>query len=315
MTTTFRQRFQYRPLHKVLLLNFLGIASYAGFRFAPFLPFFVIRSQIEHGYNPRALWWLLATPRTWLLAHVLWRVSDFIFFHVNRREARHDERGFFLLLRPFRQTAATAIPGAVETPDLVGHIVRGTHPLIWQYGVHLAPYGRLVAVGKVRLPKPVLSNDTVSVHAKDNNWMDIVRELAERCRAIIVFTDEGQGLSDELKHLGKRGLTRKTIIRVAPVQLLAADPAGSQRRWNVARQILMEQGMHPPDATSEGFLYIPNPDLSICCRVTLRSGTDKAIEELLGVIQPSGLECSLREAMTIVDEFEERTFRALTQNS
>jgi hypothetical protein len=311
MATAFRQRFQYRPLPKAFLLNFLGIASYTGFRFAPFVPFFVIGGQIKHGYHPRALWWLLAAPGTWLLAHVLWWVSDFVFFHVNRREARRDQRGFFLLLRPFKQTAATAIPGAVETPDLVGHLIRGTHPLIWQYGIHLAPHGRLLGVGKVRLPKPVLSNDTVSVLAKDDNWMEIVRELAERCRAIIVFIDEGQGLLDELKHLCGRGLTRKTIIRVSPIQSLAADPEGSQRRWNRARHILIEQGMHPPEATPDGFLYIPHPDLSISHRVTLTNGTDKAIDELLRVIEPSGPECSLRQAMTIVDAFERRTFGSL----
>jgi hypothetical protein len=35
-----------------------------------------------------------------------------------------------------------------------------------------------------RVTKPALSDDTVSVLAQDQNWMEIVSELAECCRAI-----------------------------------------------------------------------------------------------------------------------------------
>jgi hypothetical protein len=308
MDPSWQQRFQYRPLPKAFLLNFPGIVSFACFRVAVFLPFLLILGQFIHGYNLQQLWWLSASPGAWLLGHALWRVSDVIFFHANRMEARRDERGFFLLLRPFKQTAATAVPGTPESPDPIGYILRGTHPLIWQYGVHLAPLGRLVAVGKVRLPKPVLSNDTVSVLAKDHNWMEIVCELAERCRAIIVLFDEGRGILEEIKHLSETGLTRKTIIRVSPLQPLAADPEASQQRWKEARNLLAEHGLHPPEAIPEWFLYVPKPDLSIQHQATLPQGTENALRELLALIPPNPTECSLREAMMIIDDFEWRTF-------
>ncbi len=305
MEPTLQQRFQYRPLPKAFLFNSPGIASYACFRGAAILPILGILSWFKDGYDPQQLWFFAAGPGGWLLGHALWRVSDFFFFHLNRAEARRDERGFFLLLRPFKQTASTAVPGAPETPDMIGHILRAKHSLIWQYGVQLAPLGRLVAVGKVRLPKPVISNDTVSVLAKDHNWMEILKELAVRCRAIIILFDEGHGILDEIKYLSETGLTRKTIIRVSPLHPQTSDPSASQRRWNEARILLEKHGLHPPEAPGEGFLYIPKPDFSILHKADLRQGTDNALRELLALIPSSPAECSLRKAMIVVDDFEE----------
>lgn len=308
MQNSFQQRVQYRPMPKALALNLPGIAAYALFQFAWIVPILVAAGQIRDGYDPRQLWWLLAAPGSWLLAHLLWYGSDVAFFYANRAEARRDERGFFLLLRPFKQTAATAIKGAPELPGIMGRVLRGTHPMIWQYGVHLAPLGRLVTVGTVRLPKPVLSNDTVCVRARDDNWMDIVRALAQRSRAIILLFDEGEGIVGEVLHLSESGLTGKTIIRVAPIQPLAADPEASQQRWREANKLLESHGLHPPEPAPEGFLYIPQPDFSIRHAAALGQGTENALRELLELIPASSSESSLREAMETIDEFELRTF-------
>ncbi|MEQ1697943.1 MAG: hypothetical protein ABL901_19090 [Hyphomicrobiaceae bacterium] len=303
-----QQRFQYRAPLRSLFLNAPGIASYALFQMAWLTPVVVVLGLIGQGYNPDHVNWLIAVPFEWVGAHLLWKISDALFFRANRAEARADPRGFFLLLRPFKQTEATAVPGVPETLDLVGSILRGTHPIIWQYGVHLAPFGRLVTVGKVRLPKPVLSNDTVCVRAKDENWFEIVRALAQQCRAIILLFDEGRGILDEVKHLSASGLTSKTIIRVAPIQPLAADPEASQRRWIEAKGLLEQAGFIPPMATPEGFLYIPRPDFSVLHSVPLSQGTESALQELLTLMPAADSGCSLADAMGLIDEFERRTF-------
>lgn len=303
-----QQRFQYRAPLRSLLLNAPGIASYALFQMAWLTPVVVVLGLIGRGYNPSHVNWLMAVPFEWLGGHLLWKVSDALFFRANRAEARVDPRGFFLLLRPFKQTEATAVPGVPETLDLVGYMLRGTHPIIWQYGVHLAPFGRLVTVGDVRLPKPVLSNDTVCVRAKDENWFEIVRTLAQQSRAIILLFDDGRGILDEVKHLSASGLTSKTIIRVAPIQPLAADPEASQRRWVEAKCLLEKAGLHPPVATPEGFLYIPRPDFSVLHSAPLSQGTDSALQELLRFIPSSDSGSSLADAMVSVDDFERRTF-------
>ncbi len=131
-----------------------------------------------------------------------------------------------------------------------------------------------------------------------------MRALAQRCRAIILLFDEGQGILDEIAHLSESGLTQKTIIRVAPVQPLAADPFGSQQRWNEAKALLEQRGLHPPAAVPEGFLYIPQPDFSVRYAASLPQGTENALRQLLDHIPAFAGECSLQDAMTIVDEFE-----------
>jgi hypothetical protein len=305
----FGERFQYRSLPKVIALILPRVLSRVAFDFAYYgTLLLVVADQVKNSFNPAGLWWLAAIPLCWILGHLLWLLSDAAAFFVNRAEARRDGRGFFLLLRPFKVSAATAVPGAPETPDLVGHIFRSTHPIVWQYGVALARWGRLVAVGRVRLPKPILTNDTISVLAKDHNWMTIVRQLAQRSQAIIVLLDEGRGILEEMQHLSASGLTAKTIIRVAPVQPQVSDPLASQRRWNEARRLLQDVGFNPPEATAEGFVYIPNPDFSIAHRAVLSQGTQNALAELLAHIPESGQNVSLKDAMATIDAFERETF-------
>lgn len=305
----FSQRFQNRSPLKVFLLLLPRIVSRVSFQLVFLIPLFVVAQQASQGFDPAGLWWLAASPACWVLGHLMWWLADADAFSINRSEARRDNRGFFLLLRPFKVSAATAVPGAPETPDPIGQAFRATHPMIWQYGVQLAPWGRLVTVGRVRLPKPILTNDTISVRAKDHNWMVIVRELAERSRAIIVLFDEGQGILEEMKHLSSSGLTAKTIIRVAPVQPQVADPLASQKRWNEARRLLQGVGLNPPEATPEGFLYIPNPDFSVRFSAPLPQGTQAALSQLLQHIAPGRRDSSLKDAMKAVDAFERQTFR------
>ncbi|HEV7690485.1 MAG TPA: hypothetical protein VGO52_06675 [Hyphomonadaceae bacterium] len=307
--TDFAQRFQHRSRLKVSMLLLPRVLSRTSFPMGFLTPFFVAAQQIRTGFDPAGLWWLAAAPACWLLGHVLWRVADADAFSINRSEARRDDRGFFLLLRPFKASAATAVPGAPETPGVIGHLFPAPHAIIWQYGVQLASWGRLVTVGRVRLPKPILTNDTVSVRAKDHNWMVIVRDLAERSRAIIVLFDEGRGILEEMKHLSSSGLTDKTIIRVAPVQPQVSDPQASQKRWNEARRLLQGAGLNPPEATPEGFLYIPNPDFSIKHSAPLPQGTEAALAQLLAQIAPGKRDSSLKDAMRAVDAFERQTFR------
>ncbi len=296
---------------KGFLLNLPGIASRTCFESIKYLVPLLVISYLARWDIARALRSLLLIPGLWLLGHTLWITSDSIFFFVNRAEARLDDRGFFLLLRPFRRTAATSVPGSPEVliPGLGNKPVvwsRGPHPLIWDYGVILAPLGRLVAVGPVRLPKPVLSNDTVTVLANNDNWREMVAALAKRSRAILVLFDEGKGIVDEMRYLCDSGLTEKTIIRVSGVLAGAVDPTVSQQRWNEGRILLQQHGYKPPEATREGFLYIPKSDLSILYQAPFGRGPahQSAINELLGLIPHSPNECSLREAMKFVSSIE-----------
>ena len=70
------------------------------------------------------------------------------------------------------------------------------------------------------------------------------------------------------------------------------------------RNGLLELGLNPPEAPPEGFLYIPDSDFSVLHKAGLWDGTGAAVFNLMEKIPRSPNECSLREAMEIVDEHE-----------
>lgn len=169
----------------------------------------------------------------WFLA----KMGGLVYGHAQRRTALayqrvidHDARRPILFLRSFRQDPLRLAPSARSFLARILRLGERKRTLDEIVLDAASPVGPVIALAAPQEPRAPLG--AARLHAEDSEWRGVVRDLAERSRAVIINLDETESVLWEFEHLLAAGYANKTLC------ILAARPLSETARTidRMARQ-------------------------------------------------------------------------------
>ena len=169
----------------------------------------------------------------WFLA----KMAGVTYGHAQRRTALayqrvidQDARRPILFLRSFRQDPLRLAPSARSLLARILRLGERRRTLDEIVLDAASPVGPVIALAAPK--EPVAPLGAARLHAEDSEWRGVVRNLAERSRAVIINLDETESVLWEFEHLLAAGHANKTLC------ILAAKPPSETARTidRMARQ-------------------------------------------------------------------------------
>ena len=169
-----------------------------------------------------------------------------------RRKYQNDGRGYFLILRGFKDAWFVGSPTASMSPA-VHNLYLGE--LTEQLSISLNRHGGVVVIGG-----PHVTNrfEGVALRPQDEHWREAVALAMRSAWAIFLVPDLSKGVGEEMRALIESEHWRKTLV-VVPPELAESG----QRRWNTNLAKYRDLGFALPPSAPHGYVYFPNKDFSI----------------------------------------------------
>ena len=233
----------------------------------------------------------------------------------NRMEAVSDHRSFFLLLRSLTQATHQTEMDLLWYDEGVGGPAYVSRNLVHSVASALGDHGKLVIVGGEPSPTvhldndpPELSKNVIWVECDANSWRRLVEGLLPLCRAAVVIPETTDGLRHELRVLQEQNCFPRTVIVMAAIGR-GIVPHSRVSRWQEIVEALKRDGFSLPPYDRQGWLYIPNEDLSVNLGRPLGGNSvddfRRAIDDLLPRLPPR---TSIREIMAEIKGVEDGLF-------
>lgn len=159
--------------------------------------------------------------------------------------------------------------------------------VFYQVMQQFAPYGAplIISPEKEDLPEHGNSYDPFQINSSDDDWFDIFKNCAEKCRMIVIILFSSTGLIDEIKHLITSGLITKTIIYLPSEAWIGVSEEEEKIPvvWEKLRtQFAEEHQFYLPKYSPKGLLYIPDEQLRVKFSTTLEEiKFDDALSQLI----------------------------------
>lgn len=218
-----------------------------------------------------------------------------------REKARVDERGFFLILRSFHQTEPHETSGG--SLDMEGRLPAPAKSLLPLLGKAIIEIGVPILIGEPKLDNTSETWPGITIRTTDQNWREAFNYLAHACRAILLIPADTPGSLEEMETIQHTNLCHKTIIFMPPpiyyhglsrYQTGAYEDQGwfgafkdidkkvlleKEIAWNNLRDRLSIKGIQLPPFEPNGYLYLPNRDLSVRHKSFITDSDDDSKEK------------------------------------